>query len=127
MVDQVGGTHYNKSYDHWDWVMDTRVFYLLGNATKYVFRHSKKNGEDDIRKAISYFQKAEQYPLMDLMITNRNEMASRSACTTLFANSPHLGLPEQDILTQSTLVKSHEDLTHLSHLCNLILLNQYGA
>jgi hypothetical protein len=60
MVNQVGGVHYNEigDYQHWDWVVDNRLNYLLGCATKYVWRWHKKDGLKDLKKSISYIQKS---------------------------------------------------------------------
>ena len=55
---QIGGTHYQSPFQHWDLVIQTNLHYLLACATKYVFRHKKKNGEQDIEKAKHYIQKA---------------------------------------------------------------------
>lgn len=58
---QHGGTHYReKEYQHWDWVCDIGLPYLLGCATKYVSRWRKKGGELDLAKAIHYVEKAEE-------------------------------------------------------------------
>ena len=56
---QVGGSHYKgTTYQHWDFV---RVVlggrYLEGNITKYVTRHRKKNGLQDLQKARHYLTK----------------------------------------------------------------------
>ncbi len=57
-VRQVGGDHYSAEYQHWDWVTELRMCYLLGNATKYVSRHRRKGrSEEDLRKAVSYYRK----------------------------------------------------------------------
>jgi hypothetical protein len=56
---QVGGDHYQKSdYQHWDWVCDVGLHYLLGCATKYVARWRMKNGVEDLQKAVHYLDKA---------------------------------------------------------------------
>jgi biotin-(acetyl-CoA carboxylase) ligase len=56
---QVDGNHYKKNeYQHWDWVTDTNLHYLLGCATKYVARWHDKNGIADLRKAQHYLFKA---------------------------------------------------------------------
>lgn len=56
---QIGGGHYRKAYQHWDFVCDTDMPYLLGCATKYPTRWKEKNGIEDLRKCIHYVQKAE--------------------------------------------------------------------
>jgi len=57
---QIGGNHYAGDYQHWDWVVDNEMNYLLGCATKYIIRWRKKNGLEDLRKAIHYITKAEE-------------------------------------------------------------------
>lgn len=55
---QHGGDHYKKvQYQHWDFVCDTRIHYLLGCATKYVSRWRDKGGKLDLEKAIHYLEK----------------------------------------------------------------------
>lgn len=58
---QVGGQHYQAKLQHWDYavrVLDNR--YLEGNITKYVLRHRKKNGLQDLQKARHYLLKLEE-------------------------------------------------------------------
>lgn len=58
---QVGGTHYQANeYQHWDFVTDLRLPYLLGVATKYVSRWRDKNGVEDLEKALHYLEKANE-------------------------------------------------------------------
>lgn len=57
---QIGGNHYAGKYQHWDYVVDTNMPYLLACATKYVTRWDKKNGVEDLRKSIHYLSKAEE-------------------------------------------------------------------
>lgn len=57
---QIGGDHYKAEYQHWNWVDDIGLHYYLGNATKYVTRWQKKNGAQDLRKALHYVSKAEE-------------------------------------------------------------------
>ncbi len=55
---QVGGNHYAGAYQHWDFVLDVLSGrYLEGNITKYVARHRKKHGIQDLEKAIHYLDK----------------------------------------------------------------------
>ena len=55
---QHGGTHYRKmDYQHWDWVFDSGLGYHAGNATKYLARWRKKNGVEDLKKALHYIEK----------------------------------------------------------------------
>lgn len=58
---QVGGDHYRgKTYQHWDWVCDIGLHYLLAAATKYVSRWRDKAGVQDLQKAVHFLKKAEE-------------------------------------------------------------------
>jgi hypothetical protein len=54
---QVGGDHYISEYQHWDFAIKVHMHYLSGCATKYLCRHKKKNGVEDLRKAKHYVEK----------------------------------------------------------------------
>ena len=57
-VEQVGGTHYQSSYQHWDMAEDYDIGYLEGNATAYIQRYPLKGTpREDLEKAVSYLQK----------------------------------------------------------------------
>lgn len=74
MTKQVGGTHYGDDWGHWDWVCsisyEAALYYLIGVATKYVCRHRNKNGEEDLEKAITYVQKADEILFDDKTIAS---------------------------------------------------------
>ena len=55
---QVGGDHYKAAYQHWDFMLDTGAQCPVVYATKYVFRWRKKNGLQDLEKAIHCVKKA---------------------------------------------------------------------
>lgn len=58
---QHGGTHYkDREYQHWDWVCDVGLPYLIGCATKYISRWREKGGHLDLRKAVHYIEKAQE-------------------------------------------------------------------
>lgn len=54
---QVGGAHYASELQHWDVIEDYGIGYLEGCASKYVTRARKKNGLQDVDKAIHYVEK----------------------------------------------------------------------
>ena len=55
---QVAGSHYQTEYQHWDAVLDIlENRYLEGQVTKYVTRWRKKNGVEDLRKALHFLDK----------------------------------------------------------------------
>lgn len=54
---QVAGTHYKAEYQHWDWVSDIDLPYLPAQVTKYIVRWKKKNGRQDLEKALHFLEK----------------------------------------------------------------------
>lgn len=54
---QVGGSHYKSEFQHWDLVIKLHLDYLAGCATKYIARHKKKNGRQDLEKSLHYIDK----------------------------------------------------------------------
>lgn len=59
---QVGGTHYQAQYQHWDWALDLDLPCLIYAATKYVDRIGAKGDPvEEIDKAISYVEKFQKW------------------------------------------------------------------
>lgn len=55
---QVAGEHYaNATIQCWDYITSNDLGFLEGNIIKYVTRHKKKNGIQDLQKAQHYLQK----------------------------------------------------------------------
>ena len=53
--EQVGGNHYKDcGIQPIEYIQANGLSYLEGNVIKYVTRHSSKNQEQDIKKAIHY-------------------------------------------------------------------------
>ena len=60
---QVGGDHYKSKIEVWDYVHANDLDYFQGNVIKYVTRYKKKNGIEDLKKAIHYIEKMIQNEL----------------------------------------------------------------
>lgn len=54
---QVGGNHYQSSYQHWSFVLETGQQYLEAQITRYITRWRKKDGVKDLKKALHYIDK----------------------------------------------------------------------
>lgn len=54
---QVGGAHYASKFQHWDYVAYVGLPYIMAQLTRYVTRWKKKNGIEDVQKAIHYVEK----------------------------------------------------------------------
>lgn len=98
-VAQEGGDHYQAEYQHWDWVTDIGMGYLPGNATKYVARWRKKNGEQDLLKAITYVDKMlavrKNYPGYQF---NRFSSYKTRSCTNRFTEVNNFSEVERSIM-----------------------------
>jgi len=53
---QVGGDHYQIPIQPIEYILKNELGYCEGNAIKYITRHKKKNGSEDLLKAIHYLQ-----------------------------------------------------------------------
>ena len=54
---QVGGWHYQKPIQHWDFVIANDIPYMEAQIIKYVFRWREKNGLKDLQKAEHFLEK----------------------------------------------------------------------
>ena len=53
---QEGGGHYQIPIQPVEYIVKNSLGFREGNVIKYVTRHDKKNGAEDIRKAIHYLE-----------------------------------------------------------------------
>lgn len=56
-VEQVGGTHYAGTVQHWDLMEEYDVSYLEAQASRYLSRWRKKGGLEDLEKALTFLRK----------------------------------------------------------------------
>lgn len=54
---QIAGSHYKSTMECWDYILANDLGYLEGTAIKYITRWKKKNGVEDIQKAIHFLEK----------------------------------------------------------------------
>lgn len=53
--------HYEGTITPVDYIAANRLDFFEGNVVKYITRHTRKNGAEDIRKAIHYCQMILKY------------------------------------------------------------------
>lgn len=53
---EVGGSHYQMEIQPVEFITRNKIPFIEGNVIKYVCRHRRKNGVEDIDKAIHYLQ-----------------------------------------------------------------------
>jgi len=51
---QVGGDHYQTAIQPIEYIMANKLPFCEGNVVKYITRHRKKNGAEDLLKARQY-------------------------------------------------------------------------
>lgn len=54
---QMGGSHYLKPIQPWDYIAANGLDFFEGNIIKYVTRWRQKGGVEDLRKARHYLDK----------------------------------------------------------------------
>lgn len=57
---EVGGEHYKMKIQPIEFITANNIPFIEGNVIKYVCRHRKKNGVQDIDKAIHYLELLKQ-------------------------------------------------------------------
>ena len=82
---QVGGAHYRAELQHWDLIERYGIGYLEGCATKYLTRFEKKNGVQDLEKALHYAEK--------LLELHRDFQAVHEGDGATFARQPRGVVP----------------------------------
>ena len=53
---QEGGDHYQTAIEPIEYILANDIGYCEGNVVKYVSRHGRKNGKEDILKAMHYLE-----------------------------------------------------------------------
>ncbi len=124
-MEQVGGDHYKSDYQHWDWAVDVGLGPLEYGATRYICRHWKKGGVEDLKKAkhfvwkmrslgnsyISRYKKirTEDWKLYLDRFLNKNEIPEKEAllCEMLSRWSNRYNLDYIDVLLDQ-LIESSE-------------------
>lgn len=56
-VKQIGGEHYLKAIQPWDYIVANDLGFLEGNIVKYITRYKEKGGVVDLQKAKHYLEK----------------------------------------------------------------------
>lgn len=135
---QVGGNHYAKDYQHWDWVHDVLDdCYHLGCATKYVVRWRDKNGLQDLRKAVHYVKKIVELDerkdpkrrwstFLEKFNTPLDVSNVRRRSTTYFCESNGLGALESIFVTACATGNFSSALTALENLITFAVTRGYS-
>lgn len=124
---QVAGTHYAGKLQHWDYVIAARLGYFEGQITKYALRYRKKNGAEDVRKALHYLDKLEwalENGKMPWAVVTRVGFDMPVITNFLRENEP--STLQRQILTVATHYTRQEDLHQLRGYLTLLLAQAEG-
>lgn len=110
---QVGGDHYRSKYQHWDFVENNGICYVLGCATKYVCRARKKNGAEDWQKASHYLRKAREL-YRDGTLARQVRLVS----VERFSRANELTSTEREILWLAVNWRNGEALESAARMCD---------
>lgn len=77
---QVGGTHYESTIQHWDYVVANDLDYFQAQITKYVTRWKKKNGLRDLQKAKHFLEKYME--VVQIQLKQQEDVKNRKTVTS---------------------------------------------
>lgn len=109
---QIGGSHYRSKAQHWDFVEQNGICYVLGCATKYVCRARKKNGAEDWQKAAHYLRKAKEL-YEDGVIARRARLVN----VERFGRANELTEQEQGIIYLAVNFRCGAQLEQAARMC----------
>ena len=122
---QVGGSHYASAYQHWDFAAE--LFgpgYFKGQATKYVMRARKKNGIQDLEKALHFLDKLAEVDWKELgWIEQRPAGSVGSRCIPRLARENGLNPEETGVISRITHARNKAEVLK-ARLCLLQLIDQ---
>ena len=74
--DNINPDHYgNSGIDVIDFCQANNLDFMQGNVIKYITRYRKKNGLEDVRKAVEYINRilANEYPEYEAVVRTKGE------------------------------------------------------
>jgi hypothetical protein len=123
---QVGGTHYRASYGHWDLAADVGLGYFEGSITKYIYRWRKKNGVQDVEKAIHYYEKLLRL-YEENRVTQRTVRPNWQEYFTRFSKEQQLSSEERTIFIALISYQTYEQLVALRPQLDALLRRAKGG
>lgn len=76
------GDHYRAGIETWDYILSQGLGYLEGNVIKYVTRYKRKNGIEDLYKALDYLKKLIEVTEKELNANTAKEEIAKNSWTT---------------------------------------------
>lgn len=124
---QVAGTHYAGKLQHWDYVIAARLGYFEGQITKYALRYRKKNGAEDVAKALHYLDKLEWALENGRLPWPTNGVTRDLPTMTAFLRENEPSTLQRQIITIATCYVRRDDLHQLRGYLTLLLAQAKGG
>lgn len=105
---QVGGLHYKTEYEHWDLAVTIPLAYLEGCITKYVSRSRKKQGIQDLQKAMHYLEKLTE--VADFKLARNLTVPEIHSEVNRFCLANSLSLLEEEFIVTMCIYDNTVDL-----------------
>jgi len=109
------GDHYQAGFQHWDLIEKYGVGYLEGCATKYITRHRKKNGVQDLIKAKHYTEK-----LLEMAHSHNRRARGYVGMRTLKQFFLANGITDASEMTVIVILCSNWDISQLPGVITII-------
>ena len=85
---QIGGDHYKGAIQPWNFIISNNLGYLEGTAIKYLTRWRKKNGIEDLRKAVHFIEKLIEVETAKLPTTSASKPPMEFYTNVLYDRHP---------------------------------------
>lgn len=126
---QVAGNHYRVQYQHWDLALDFQLGYFDGQVTKYITRHRRKNGKQDVMKAMHFLDKWEHAMFQGRVpwavpLPMGGEQARWD--TARYIKDNNLGEHETRVITATCIIRGKECVPRVRAAIQAIL-DEYDA
>lgn len=116
---QIGGQHYKTGgIEHWDCFGPE---YLMGVATKYVARWRRKDGRQDLEKALHYCDKLNEMLSDNRVVTNTYANSISRAKVALWMKQIELNFVERMVIDRILFWSSREDMDHAREGIRLLI------
>lgn len=133
MSEQVGGTHYQGTdVQPVELAEKFGLGFCAGSVLKYLYRYKRKNGLEDLKKAMHYCSLAVQHPLVfciDAAVTGRLTFAEllKEACAAIdqWDALPEVKDVSKTMLQECALCASEEVWKHIETKIDEIIKLEY--
>lgn len=120
---QVGGSHYQSEYQHWDLMIDLYgQDYPKAQITRYVSRWRKKNGVQDLEKSVHYAEK-----LLELVENGRRTYKENLTNVYKFCTLNKLNSEDSDLICAAMQAATWEAVKTLIASLNTLIASEVAS